>query len=317
MLWKRWAKASNNRSVMLILRRIIACDGNCRPGVHGCKLCRHGRDAQLDAGRPLERLLENQNDVYTAVLLAALGVTLLWEMWFPRRGPAAPRAARWRLNFLLMFVNMLVLYVAVPVTTVTLALIARNAGWGLFNQVQVPYAAALALASCSWTWRRYGQHFLMHRVPMLWRIHRVHHADPDLDVTTSLRFHPIETIVGVLTDSLTIVAFGVPALAVVLHRLARVAASTIVHGNVRIPARWERLLRLVLVTPDMHRVHHSVLAHEQMGNLSGGLSWWDHLFGTYVGKPASDYRTMPLGLADYSPARASSLRATLMDPFTG
>ncbi len=263
----------------------------------------------------MERLLENQNDVYTAVMLAALGVTLLWEMWFPRRGPAAPRAARWRLNFLLMPINMLVLYIAVPVTTVTLALIAANAGWGLFNRIQVPFAAALAAGFLLLDLARYGQHFLMHRVPMLWRIHRVHHADPDLDVTTSLRFHPLETIAGIVTDALTIVVFGVPALAVVLHRLARVAASTIVHGNVHIPARLERLLRLALVTPDMHRVHHSVLAHEQMGNLSGGLSWWDHLFGTYIGKPASDYRTMPLGLADYSPARASSLRATLIDPF--
>lgn len=264
----------------------------------------------------LQRLLENQSDVYGAVLLAALAVTLLWEMRFPRRGPAVPRTGRWRLNFLLMFINMLVLFAIVPMTTVALALVAGNAGWGLFNHVQMPFVPVLVLSVLLMDLARYGQHYLLHRVPLLWRIHRVHHADPDLDVTTSLRFHPIETIVGVLTDALTIVAFGVPALAVVLYRLARVTASTIVHGNVNIPPKLEKVLRFVLVTPDLHRIHHSVQEDEQRCNLSGGLSWWDYLFGTYVATPASDYRTMQLGLSGYSDAKSSSLRATLMDPFT-
>jgi len=264
----------------------------------------------------LERLLENQNDIHSIVLAAALAVTLLWEMRFPRRDPAVPRAERWRLNFLLMFVNMLVLYAVVPITTVALALIVKNAGWGLFNQLQMPFVPACVLGALLMDVARYGQHLLMHRVPLLWRIHRVHHADPDLDVTTSLRFHPIETILGVLTDALVIVAFGVPALAVVFYRLARVAASTIVHGNVRLPTGLDAILRLMFVTPDMHRIHHSVLEHEQARNLSGGLSWWDRLFGTYVATPASDYRTMRLGLSDYPEARAGSLRASLADPFT-
>jgi sterol desaturase/sphingolipid hydroxylase (fatty acid hydroxylase superfamily) len=263
----------------------------------------------------LERLLENQSGIFNGVLLAALAVTLIWEMQFPRRAPAVGRAKRWRLNFLLMFINMLVLSAVFPITTVALALVTQNAGWGLFNQAQIPFVPAFAMSLFFLDLAKYVQHYLLHRVPLLWKIHRVHHADPDLDVTTSLRFHPIESIVGVLTDSLIIVAFGAPALAVALYRLARVTASTIVHGNVNIPAKVERLLRLVLVTPDMHRVHHSILEHEQRGNLSGGLSWWDYLFGTYIGKPASDYRTMQLGLSGYSDARASSLGATLMDPF--
>ena len=264
----------------------------------------------------LERLLQNQNDLHSIVLASALAATLLWEMWFPRRGAAVPRAKRWRLNFLLMFINMLVLYAVVPVTTVTVALVSKDAGWGLFNQVQMPFVLAFASSVLLMDFARYGQHLLMHRVPVLWRIHRVHHADPDLDVTSSLRFHPIETLIGVLTDSIVIVAFGVPAAAVVLYRMARVFASTIVHGNVRIPPALEDKLRLVLVTPDMHRIHHSVLEHEQGRNLSGGLSWWDYLFGTYVPTPSEDYRTMQLGLSGYSNARASSLRAALVDPFT-
>jgi len=256
-------------------------------------------------------------ELHTAVLLAALATTLLWDMWSPRRGSAAPRTGRWRLNFLLMFVNMLVLYALVPVTTVALALVASDAGWGLFNQMRIPFVPVLAMSVLLMDLAKYGQHYLLHRVPLLCRIRRVHHADPDLDVTTSLRFHPLETIVGVLTDSVVIVAFGVPALAVVPYRLAPVTASAIVHGNVSIPLKVERWLRLALVTPDMHRVHHSVLAQEQRGNLSGGLSWWDYLFGTYIGTPTSDYRTMQLGLSGYSDARASSLRPTLLDPFTG
>ena len=263
----------------------------------------------------MERLLQSQNDIHSLVLVTALALTLLWEIRFPRRDPAAPRPQRWRLNFLLMFVNMAVLYAVVPITTVALALVVKNAGLGLFNRVEMPFVLACVLGALLMDLARYGQHLAMHRIPLLWRIHRVHHADPDLDVTTSLRFHPIETIIGLLTDALVIVVFGVPALAVVLYRLARVAASTMVHGNVRVPAAVDAVLRLMIVTPDMHRIHHSALEHEQGRNLSGGLSWWDHLFGTYVADPASDYRTMPLGLSDYPEARASSLRAALADPF--
>ena len=263
----------------------------------------------------LQRLLDDQNDIYSVVLLAAVAATMLWEVWLPRRAPAVPRNRRWRLNFLLLFVNMLVLYAVVPVSTVTLAFVVNSAGWGLLNQVQIPFVAALVLSMLLMDLAKYGQHYALHRVPLLWRMHRVHHSDPDLDVTTSLRFHPLETIVSVLMDALVIVAIGVPAVAVVLYRLARVTASTVVHGNVRIPPGVERLLRFVLVTPDMHRIHHSVLEHEQKSNLSGGLSWWDHVFGTYVRAPTADYRTMPLGLSGYSDARASSLRAALTDPF--
>ena len=266
-------------------------------------------------GIRLERLLEDQNEIHSLVLVAALAATLLWEIRFPRRDPAAPRTRRWRVNFLLMVVNMAVLYAVVPITTVALALLVKNAGLGLFNRIEMPFVLGCVLGALLMDLARYGQHLAMHRIPLLWRIHRLHHADPDLDVTTSLRFHPIETIIGLLTDALIIVVFGVPALAVVLYRLARVAASTIVHGNVRVPADVDAVLRLIIVTPDMHCIHHSVLEHEQGRNLSGGLSWWDRLFGTYVARPASDYRTMALGLTGYPEARASSLRAALADPF--
>jgi sterol desaturase/sphingolipid hydroxylase (fatty acid hydroxylase superfamily) len=260
-------------------------------------------------------MLEDQNDLYNVVLASALAATLLWEIWFPRRGAAAPRAKRWRLNFLLMLINMLVLYAVVPITTVTLAFVSKEAGWGLLNLMRMPFVLVVVLSVLLMDLARYVQHRLMHRLPGLWRIHRVHHADPDLDVTSSLRFHPIETLIGVLTDALIIIALGVPAVVVVLHRTARVCASTIVHGNVRVPPAMEGWLRLVLVTPDMHRIHHSVLEHEQGRNLSGGLSWWDYLFGTYAKAPSEDYRTMQLGLSGYTSARANSLRAALVDPF--
>jgi sterol desaturase/sphingolipid hydroxylase (fatty acid hydroxylase superfamily) len=263
----------------------------------------------------LERVLENQNDIHSLVLVTALAVTLVWEIRFPRREPAARRTQRWRVNFLLMLVNMAVLYAVVPITTVALAIVANNAGVGLFNRIEMPFVLGCVLGALLMDLARYGQHLAMHRIPLLWRIHRVHHADPDLDVTTSLRFHPMETIIGLITDALVIVVLGVPALAVVLYRLARVTASTLVHGNVRVPAGVDAFLRLIIVTPDMHRIHHSVLEREQGRNLSGGLCWWDRLFGTYVAAPASDYRTMALGLTGYPERRASSLRAALADPF--
>jgi sterol desaturase/sphingolipid hydroxylase (fatty acid hydroxylase superfamily) len=204
----------------------------------------------------------------------------------------------------------------VPIASVSLAVKAAEAGWGLFNHFQLGSITAVVASMLAIDLAKYLQHYALHRVPLLWRIHRTHHADPDCDVTTSFRFHPLEIFATLLVEAAVIVAFGVPAAAVVLYQVVRIILSTLAHGNVFVPARMEIVLRRVVVTPDLHRIHHSTDLREQTGNLSGGLIWWDHLFGTYIASPALDQRTMPLGLAEYERSTANSLRAMLLDPIS-
>jgi sterol desaturase/sphingolipid hydroxylase (fatty acid hydroxylase superfamily) len=205
--------------------------------------------------------------------------------------------------------------VVFPVTAVSAALLAAGSEFGLFNQVQVPFAIAFLASLLLMDLANYLQHYLLHHVSLLWKIHRLHHADPDCDVTTSLRFHPFESILSVAIDVMVAVAFGVPAVAVAVYSLLRIAVSTVVHGNIKIPSRLDRLLRYVLVTPDIHRVHHSRLENEHNSNFSGGLIWWDYLFGTYIAQPVAGHQNMDIGLSGYSETRATSLVSGLMDPF--
>lgn len=157
----------------------------------------------------------------------------------------------------------------------------------------------------------------MHGIATLWRIHRTHHSDSEMDATTSLRFHPIESIGTLLVDAVVIIALGAPAPAVAAYRVARQAVSAFVHGNVTLPPALERLLRTTLATPDFHRIHHAAAAREQARNLSGGLVWWDRLLRTYLPSSAEDPRRMQLGLVERPPSTACSLRQALVEPFVG
>lgn len=262
----------------------------------------------------MDILVRHQSDLYWTALLGALIVTLLWELRIPVRSTARDQRQRWSLNFTLLLVNQVVTFAAVPIASVSVAVKAAEAGWGLFNNFQLGSITTVVASMLAIDLAKYLQHYALHRVPILWRIHRTHHADPDCDVTTSFRFHPLEILVALLVEAAVIVLFGVPAAAVVLYQVARIALSTLAHGNVCMPSGIEAALRHVIVTPDLHRIHHSTDVHEQSGNLSGGLIWWDHLFGTYIASAALDQRTMPLGLAEYERSRANSLRAMLLDP---
>lgn len=263
----------------------------------------------------MDNFFLNDGNVTNGVFLASLAIVLVWERLSARRQDRADLGPRWRANFTLMVINMAVVYVVFPVGAVGVALLAQNAGWGLFNQVQAsPIIVAITSVLVMDLWN-YVQHYLMHRYRILWMIHRVHHADPACDATSSLRFHPFETIFSFLTDLVIIAAIGVPAVYVVLYRLARMVVSTLVHGNILIPLGIDRLMRYVLVTPDVHRVHHSRDMREHNSNFSGGLIWWDMLFGTYIEQPESGHRNMEIGLPGFAYERATSLKSVLLEPF--
>jgi sterol desaturase/sphingolipid hydroxylase (fatty acid hydroxylase superfamily) len=263
----------------------------------------------------MERWFSVSSDSFTLVLLGTLAMMLLWEAAAPYRKLTPERSARWRMNIMLYVISAAVLALLAPLSLVAVARWAAAAGWGLLNQLALPAWLVIALSVLVMDLAKYFEHRAMHEVPWLWRIHRTHHSDNEMDVTTSLRFHPLESAGTLLADAAVIVAVGAPAPLVAGYRIARQVVSTFVHGNVSLSPKLDALLRTTLATPDFHRIHHATSAREQARNLSGGLIWWDRLLGTYMARPDADPRRMPLGLEERSTAQACSLKCALAEPF--
>lgn len=262
----------------------------------------------------------NQHE--TALRLTAfLGVFLimaLWEILSPRRALTQPRASRWLNNIALVVLNTLVLRLLFPAAAVGVAALCETRQWGLFNQVDAPYGLAVVASMLLLDLLIYFQHVMFHAVPAFWRLHRVHHSDLDFDVTTGARFHPIEIILSMLIKFAAIVLLGPPLLAVVLFEIVLNATSMFNHGNVYLPPWLDSRLRWFLVTPDMHRVHHSHLEHETNSNFGFSLSLWDRLFGTYRDQPEDGHGGMVIGIDTWrDPAHCVRLPGLLLQPFAG
>ena len=226
-------------------------------------------------------------------VLVAMAV---WEWLVPRRARIVSRGVRWSNHLLLVVLNTLVARFVIPLTAVEAAEWAASHGWGLLNLIQWPAGVELALAIVLLDLAIYGQHVLFHHVPWLWRVHRVHHADLDLDVTSGVRFHTLEILISALFKLGLVVVLGPTGLAVMVFEIVLNAGSLWSHSNVRLPLPIDRVLRLVLVTPDMHRVHHSVIPKETNSNYGFHLPWWDFLFGTYQAQPQAGHEGMTIGL---------------------
>src|SRR6266540_1744954 len=242
------------------------------------------------------------------VLLAA------WELIGPRRRQPAGRAARWPGNLGIVVLDTILVRVVFPVTGVGLALLAEARGWGLFNLAALPNWIAVAASVVLLDLAIYLQHVLFHAVPALWRLHRMHHADLAFDVSTGLRFHPVELLLSMLIKLTVIAALGAPALSVLIFEVMLNATSMFSHGNIRIPERFDRVLRWLVVTPDMHRVHHSILPRETNSNFGFNLPWWDRLFGTYRPKPAAGHEAMTIGIEQFRDWRELRLDRMLLQP---
>jgi sterol desaturase/sphingolipid hydroxylase (fatty acid hydroxylase superfamily) len=242
----------------------------------------------------------------------------LWEALAPRRRLTVRRPLRWASNLGLVALDTLVVRFLVPLGAVGIALVAAERGWGAFNNVVVPGWLAVALSVVALDLVIYLQHVMFHAVPLLWRLHMVHHADLDFDATTGVRFHPVEILLSLGIKMGAIVLLGAPALAVLLFEVLLNATAVFNHGNVRLPARLDRLLRLVVVTPEMHRVHHSTRPRETNSNFGFNLPWWDVLFGTYRAEPADGHEGMTIGLAQLrDERRADRLDWMLALPLVG
>jgi sterol desaturase/sphingolipid hydroxylase (fatty acid hydroxylase superfamily) len=247
--------------------------------------------------------------------LAVFAALAAWEWLAPRRDRAFPRRARWPHNAGLLLLDVLVLRIAAPGAAIAVALAGEARGWGLLHAVGLSGWVAVPLAVALLDLAIYFQHVTFHAVPALWRLHRVHHSDLDVDVTTGTRFHPIEILVSTAIKCAAVAAIGAPAVAVLAFEVLLNATAMFNHANVRLPIALDRLLRWLVVTPDMHRVHHSVVYNESSSNFGFNLPWWDRLFGTYRAQPAAGHAQMTLGVDAFRTAADLRLDRLLAQPF--
>jgi sterol desaturase/sphingolipid hydroxylase (fatty acid hydroxylase superfamily) len=238
-----------------------------------------------------------------------------WEVLRPCRTLLAGRTPRWPSNLGILLVDALAVRLMVPTAAVGMAVIATDRGWGVLNQMPLPGWLAGFLGFLALDLVIYAQHYMFHRVPWLWRLHRMHHADLDVDLTTGVRFHPFEILISMAIKIGAVLALGVPALAVLLFEIVLNATSVFNHANVAMPARLDRILRLFVVTPDMHRVHHSIVRTETDSNFGFNLPWWDWLFRTYRSQPMAGHTGMTIGLPIFRDRKGLRLDRLLTQPF--
>jgi sterol desaturase/sphingolipid hydroxylase (fatty acid hydroxylase superfamily) len=260
-------------------------------------------------------LFANDSLLRLAIFAGAFATMAVWEILRPRRNPKLGRATRWPGNIGIVVLDTILVRLLFPTTTVGLALIIEARRWGLLHAISLPAWAEVLLGIMALDLAIYLQHVLFHAVPALWRLHRMHHADQEIDVTTGARFHPIEILLSMGIKLGVVAALGVPAVAVLLFEVLLNVTSMFNHSNVRMPARLDRLLRLIVVTPDMHRVHHSVVARETNSNFGFNVPWWDRLFGTYCDQPAAGHEAMTIGIEQFREPAEQRLDRMLTQPF--
>jgi sterol desaturase/sphingolipid hydroxylase (fatty acid hydroxylase superfamily) len=246
---------------------------------------------------------------------AVFAAMALWEWRAPRRRLTAGRRPRWPGNLGIWAVDIVALRLVSPTAAVGVALIAAEHGWGLFSSLGLPYWGALVLGVIALDLTIYAQHVVFHHVPWLWRLHRMHHADLDIDVTTGVRFHPLEILLSLAIKMAAVAALGVPALAVVVFEVLLNATSLFNHSNVKLPPRVEAIARLFVVTPQMHQVHHSIERAETDSNFGFNLPWWDRLFGTYRPEPKAGEAGVVIGLPIFRAHTERGVTRLLTQPF--
>jgi sterol desaturase/sphingolipid hydroxylase (fatty acid hydroxylase superfamily) len=249
---------------------------------------------------------------FFAGIFALVGVA---EAFAPRRTLVASKQKRWINNILLSFTNTIILRLVFPILPVGVALYCSQKGWGMLNYFPIPLWVAIICGIVILDLTIYAQHKMFHSMPVFWRLHKVHHIDQDIDVTTGLRFHPLEMILSMIIKVTAVAVIGAPAVSVVIFEILLNGTTMFNHGNLNIPLTVDRLIRLLIVTPDMHRVHHSVIVRETNSNYGFNFSWWDRLFGTYRPQPENSHLQMQIGLSGYHDPKYLQLDQMLIIPF--
>jgi sterol desaturase/sphingolipid hydroxylase (fatty acid hydroxylase superfamily) len=259
-------------------------------------------------------MMEFEALIRMAAFAAVLGAVALWELLRPRRQSSLRRATRWPNNLGLLAVDAIVLRLVAPGAAVAVAVTAQVGGWGLLNVLSLPAGIAVIVAMVLLDLALYFQHIMFHAVPTLWRLHRVHHSDLDFDATTGIRFHPIEILISTAIKCALIAAIGAAPIAVLAFEVLLNAASLFNHANASIPAAVEPWLRWLVITPDVHRVHHSEQYDESSSNFGFNLPWWDRVFGTYKAQPRMGHAAMTIGVDAFRSEEDSRLDRLLIQP---
>lgn len=262
-------------------------------------------------------VLSYEPQLRLVVFVGVLVAMMTWELASPCRRQEVPRLIRWSNNLGLVILDTAILRLTFPILAVGLASRAHDLGWGLFNLVDLPAWIEVLAALLVLDLAIYLQHVLFHAVPGLWRLHRMHHADLEFDTTTGLRFHPVEILLSMAVKLAVVGLLGAPPLAVLIFEIVLNATAMFNHGNVTLPVGLDRVLRLVLVTPDMHRVHHSSDLEETNSNYGFNLPWWDRIFRTYRPAPRLGQQGMQIGLNLFRTRRDLWLDRMLMQPLRG
>ncbi len=250
-----------------------------------------------------------------AFFVSVLLLMVFWEFMTPKRKLTVKRGIRWLNNVTIVVINTLLLRAVFFIAAMGVAIHAEQEGWGLFNVLNWTYSVTFILSVVLLDLIIYLQHVLFHAVPVLWRLHRMHHADLDFDTTTGIRFHPVEILLSMAIKMGAVAALGTPPLALLTFEVLLNATSMFNHGNVHIPGKLDGLLRLFVVTPDMHRVHHSIIKEETDSNFGFNLPWWDRLLGTYRSQPSAGHQGMTIGIDQFRTERELWLDRMLIQPF--
>ncbi|MDH5436697.1 MAG: sterol desaturase family protein [Gammaproteobacteria bacterium] len=265
-----------------------------------------------------EWIMTNEVIIRLGFFFGIFIIMALWELVAPRRELTVSKVVRWANNLGLIIFNSFVLRLLFPLAAVGVAIFATEQGWGLLNYYTIGTSLAVIVSVVVMDFCIYIQHVMVHAIPVLWRLHRVHHADLDYDVTTGARFHTLEIILSMGIKFAVILLLGPPVVAVIIFEIMLNATAMFNHSNVRIPERIDNILRLLVVTPDMHRVHHSIEDDEANSNFGFSLPWWDRLFGTYRDQPRGGHTGMTIGIRSYRDTKHCSwLSGLLIMPFIG
>jgi sterol desaturase/sphingolipid hydroxylase (fatty acid hydroxylase superfamily) len=262
-------------------------------------------------------ILDHEPFVRFCFFFGILVLMAVWELLAPRRPLIISRASRWFSNLGIVLLDTLAVRVFLPIQAVGMALFVETHGWGILNNVILPPWMRILLGVLGLDFVIYLQHAMFHALPVFWRLHRMHHTDLDFDVTTGVRFHPLEILLSMGIKMAAVMVLGPSAIAVVLFEVLLNATSMFNHGNVQLPKVLDQVLRLLVVTPEMHRVHHSVVIKEQNSNFGFNFPWWDRLMGTYQAQPARGHEGMTIGLSQYRNPRRLTLPWLLILPFLG
>jgi sterol desaturase/sphingolipid hydroxylase (fatty acid hydroxylase superfamily) len=259
--------------------------------------------------------LNSEIIIRIAAYSAVFAMLAAWELRAPRRQLVIGRKARWANNLGIFVIDALAVRLLIPTAAVGAAVLAGDRGWGLLNALALPGWLAVIGGFVLLDLIIYLQHVVFHHVPVLWRLHRMHHADLDIDVTTGVRFHPVEILLSMLIKIAVVIAFGIPAMAVLIFEIALNATSMFNHSNVALPPRLEPIARWLVVTPQMHQVHHSIERAETDSNFGFNLPWWDRLFGTYRAAPAAGEQGVIIGLPIFRDPAELRVDRLLTQPF--